>query len=294
VDAALFFALSLSITAFPVLARILEEHGIARTTLGTLVIGAAATNDAVAWCLLAILLGMVGASAQGPVLTLGATLLYVALMLSLGRMGLRAFSRWSARQEAGGGPMLGAALLVVLLGSWWTTVIGIHLIFGAFIAGVAMPRGGVALALRRQLESVTTALFLPLFFVYSGLNTRLALLNTPALWLLTALVVVLAVAGKGLGCALAARGVGMPWRAASAVGTLMNARGLIELVLLNVGLERHFITPVLFTILVVMALVTTMLTTPIFRALYPRERLAAMVEPLEAVSPASPGELRHV
>ena len=178
-DAAFFFALSLSITAFPVLARIVEEHGIAQTTLGTLAIAAAATNDAVAWCLLAILLGLVGGTPQGPVLTLGATIVYVALMLSLGRVGLRAWARRVGRPEEAGGAVLGMALLVVLVGSWVTTVIGIHLIFGAFVAGVAMPRGRVALALRGQLESVTTALFLPIFFVYSGLNTQITLLATP-------------------------------------------------------------------------------------------------------------------
>lgn len=283
-----FLGLSLSITAFPVLARILQEQRAAHTLLGTLAIGAAALDDAIAWCLLAVLLSIDTGVAGIALLTLAGTTLYVLAMMTVGRWGFR----WLARQagtttdepaDVQTGTRLSPAVLsltigVVLLCCWLTTAIGIHAIFGAFIAGLVVPRGHYIEALRAHLEPVTLGIFVPIFFVYSGLETQVGLLNSPSLWLIAILITALAVLGKGPACLLAARAGGQTWRDSAAIGALMNSRGLIELILLDIGLERRLITPTLFTMLVLMAIVTTALTTPLFRALYPRIPIPASAE----------------
>jgi len=159
--------------------------------------------------------------------------------------------------------------------AWFTDIIGIYAIFGAFLLGVAMPSGFFAANLTDKLEPLTTKLLLPLFFVYSGLNTQIGLVNTPALWAVTLGLIVVAVVGKGVACAVAARLSKVPMRESVALGALMNARGLIELILLNIGLEAGIITPTLFTILVIVAVVTTLMTSPIFEAVYGRHQRVA-------------------
>jgi len=160
--------------------------------------------------------------------------------------------------------MLGTTLSLVMLGAWFTDAVGIYAVFGAFILGVAVPKGFFAEALHKHLEKMTTAFLLPLFFVYSGLNTRMDLIIAPELFGVTLLLLFLAIAGKGLACAAAAWWHGEPLREALAIGSLMNARGLMELIILNIGLERGVITPTLFTMLVFMAIVTTLMATPAF------------------------------
>jgi Kef-type K+ transport system membrane component KefB len=170
--------------------------------------------------------------------------------------------------------------------AWFTDVIGIYAIFGAFILGVAMPPGAFARDVTDKIEPLTTTLLLPLFFVYSGLNTQIGLVNTPALWGVTLGLLVVAIAGKGVACALAARLNKVPLRESVALGSLMNARGLIELILLNIGLQAGIITPTLFTILVLVAIFTTLMASPIFEFVYGRHRPQHDVAPTTVVGPA--------
>jgi Kef-type K+ transport system membrane component KefB len=263
--AALFLGVSISITAFPVLARMLQQYQLTHTRLGSLVLTMAAVNDVVAWCLLAVVLASLAGSPSVALVTIGGGVLYAAGMLSVGRRGLGLFAQLAERRARESQVSIAVVLLVVLICSWLTTALGIYEVFGAFVAGVAMPRGYLADALHNRLEGLTTTLLLPIFFVYSGLNTQLALVNTPRLWLITGLIIVLAIAGKGVACALSARVSHYAWREAATIGALMNARGLIELIVLNIGLETRVITPSLFTMLVLMALVTTLMASPLYR-----------------------------
>ncbi len=263
--AILYLGASLSITAFPMLARILYERGIAATRLGTVTLAAGSMDDALAWCLLAVVLATLKATPALAALTIVGGAAYVLVMLYAGRPALRGFARLHQRQ---GGLSVGsytALLLVVMACAWFTDVIGIYAVFGGFVAGAVMPRGEFAREVHQRTEMVITSLLLPIFFVFSGLNTKIGLVNTRDLWALTGLVVLLAIIGKGLACALAARAGGESWRDAWTIGTLMNARGLMELIILNVGLDRGVITPTLFTIMILMAVVTTVMASPLYR-----------------------------
>jgi Kef-type K+ transport system membrane component KefB len=182
--------------------------------------------------------------------------------------------RLGTRAERDGGlspGQLSFTLMLLMLGAWFTDAIGIYAVFGAFILGVAMPRGVFARELQRLLEPLTTVFLLPLFFVYSGLNTRLGLVDTPQLWAVALVILLAACLGKGVACYLAARMNGEENREALAIGTLMNARGLMELIILNIGLERGIITPALFTIMVLMAIATTLAASPLFEFFYRRQ-----------------------
>lgn len=267
-NAALYVGASMCITAFPMLARILYEAGIARTSMGTLALGAGATDDAAAWSLLAIVLAFSKGAATYAIYAIGGGVLFGILVLTLGK---RLFTRLGEQVERDGQMSSGIfawTLLFLIAGAYFTDAVGIYAVFGAFLIGAAMPRGKFAEILRERLEHVTVGLLLPFFFVYSGLNTKLSLVNTPALWAIVGLVLVAAIAGKGIACALAARASGETWRDAAAIGTLMNARGLMELIILNIGLQQGVITPTLFTIMVVMAIVTTLMASPLFRWIY--------------------------
>jgi len=257
----------MSITAFPMLARILYEKGIAGTRLGTLTLAAGSMDDAIAWCLLALVLATFKGSALIAWLAIGGGLLYVLGMLFLARPLLRVFARWTERDDGVSMKTLLSTLLVLMLGAWFTDAIGIYAVFGAFIAGAAMPRGKFLQGVRGHTEFLTTTFLLPIFFVYSGLNTRIGLVNTTALWMTTGLILLLAVAGKGLACMLAARVSGESWSESATIGTLMNARGLMELIILNIGLQEGIIQPTLFTIMVLMAVLTTLMASPLFNIL---------------------------
>lgn len=268
--AALYLGAAMSITAFPMLARILHEKGIARTRMGTLALAAGSSDDAAAWCLLALVLSYLEGSWVIATLAIGGGALYVLGMLLLGRPLLRALDRG----VDGGGRIapgtLVAALLVLMLGAFVTDGVGIYAVFGAFIAGIAMPRDRFADAAIGHLEPLTTTFLLPVFFVYSGLNTQIGLLASPAVWRVAVILVALAIVGKGVACLLAARVSGEAWRESVAIGVLMNARGLMELIILNIGLQRGVITPTLFTIMVLMAVVTTLMASPLFELVYGR------------------------
>jgi Kef-type K+ transport system membrane component KefB len=268
--AALFVGAAMSITAFPVLARIIHERGLTGTALGSLALAAGATDDAAAWLILAIVVGSVSGNMTIAMIAAGGMLGYVATVLLLRRPVLGRLANQAEEDGKVSHSVLASALLLLMLGAVFTDVVGVHAVFGAFVLGAAMPRGVLARELERTVGPLTTTLLLPLFFVYSGLNTRLSLVNTPWLWMVAAAIFVAACVGKGLACWLAARLSGADNRDALGLGTLMNARGLMELVLLNIGLERGLITPTLFTMLVLMALGTTLMTYPLFGLVYRR------------------------
>jgi Kef-type K+ transport system membrane component KefB len=261
---ALFMGIALSITAFPVLARVIEERGLTRTALGSTALACAAVDDVTAWSLLAAVVTLVTAGGVGGTLAVmvGALAIFMAAMVWL-------VKPWLARGFAGHtGPLSRrrtALVLVVLLASaLLTELIGIHALFGAFVAGVIMPADeGLRRQLRERLESLSSVFLLPVFFAYTGLRTEIGLLNDAAGWAVCAGIILVAVAGKLVGSMLAARWSGSNWHDAFVIGALMNTRGLMELVALNVGYDLGILSPVMFTMLVVMALVTTAMTGPL-------------------------------
>jgi len=262
-EAALFMGASMSITAFPMLALIIYERGLARTSMGALALAAGAFDDVIAWCMLAAVLACFAGKPETVLLTVIGGAIYTAVALGpLKSMLSKMESRRGDRPVSG--PMLGFILMLLMLGAWFTDFIRLYAVFGAFIMGTAMPRGALTQTLQRFIEPLTTNFLLPLFFIYSGLNTKLGLAVSPGLWILTLAVVAIACLGKGAGCTVAALCNGETKWNAIAIGALMNARGLMELILLNVGLERGIITPALFTVMVIMAIVTTMMTAPVF------------------------------
>jgi Kef-type K+ transport system membrane component KefB len=269
---ALFVGVSMSVTAFPVLARILSDKNLHRTTFGMLALTCAAIDDVTAWCLLALMVSVTQSTTSGAVVTLALTVVYVIVMLVFVRpIVARALPRLadSERLHQAG---LATLFVAMLLSGLATEIIGIHAIFGAFLLGAIIPHASHAAAdITDRLEDFVRVMFLPAFFAYTGMRTELGLLSTWQDWLICAGIVVIAIAGKFGGTYLAARFTGIGPRDAAALGILMNTRGLVELVVLNVGLDLGAISPRLFAMLVVMALVTTFMTGPILALLKPRD-----------------------
>ncbi len=264
-EAMLFLGASMCITAFPMLARIIHSKGLTGTLMGTVVLGAGAMDDATAWALLAVVLASFEGDYSLAAKSIGGGLLYVLFAFQVVRPLLAAWRRRVHLTEESlseGAFILGLTALV--LGAWFTDLIGLHAVFGAFIMGAAMPRGTMTRDLIAGIQPLTVTLLLPLFFTYSGLNTKIGLLNTPFLWAMCGMVVLGAIVGKGLACTIAARLSGFPNRESLAIGTLMNSRGLMELIIINIGLQRGIISESLFAILVIMAIVTTLMASPIF------------------------------
>lgn len=267
-QAVLFMGAAMSITAFPMLARIIFEQGLSKTSLGTLALAAGSMDDAAAWCVLAIVLASFQNDISIAVYAIGGGIAFALLTLVVVRQLLQPLGKQvEAAGEMSQG-VLAVVLMLCMLGAWFTDFIQIYAVFGAFIMGIAMPRGKFAAELQRMIYPLTTAFLLPVFFVYSGLNTRIGLVDTPYLWLLTLIILIAATVGKGVACYGAARWHGETHREAMAVGTLMNARGLMELIILNIGLQRGVIEPALFAIMVMMAIITTLMATPIFERVY--------------------------
>lgn len=269
---ALFMGAAMSITAFPVLARILTERNLTKTKVGAVAITCAAIDDVTAWCMLAFVVGVARAEGlQSAVVTAALSAVYVLVMF----FGVRPFvARLRLLYEREGRvsqTVLAIVLLLTLASAWLTERIGIHALFGAFLMGAVMPKDpGFVRGLSEKLEDITVVFLLPIFFAYTGLKTQIGLLNSPEMWGLTLLIVVVACAGKWGGSTLAARACGMTWRESGAIGILMNTRGLMELVILNIGRELGVITPAVFAMMVIMALVTTFMTTPLLRLVLPR------------------------
>ena len=260
----LFLGAAMSITAFPMLARIIYERGLANTPLGTLALAAGAIDDAAAWCILALVLASFGNEPSLALLAIGGGVIYTGAMIVLGRPALRLLDRAARRSGHVSSGLFSVVLVLVMFCSWVTDSIGIYAVFGAFVLGAVMPRGPLSRAITERLEPLVTSFLVPLFFVYSGLNTQIGLLDSPLLWAVTLLVVLAACLGKGVACWAAARLSGSSAYEALALGVLMNARGMMELIILNIGLERGIITPTLFAIMVLMAIATTLITVPLF------------------------------
>jgi Kef-type K+ transport system membrane component KefB len=270
----LFLGISMSITAFPVLARILEERKLQSTPLGATALMCAAVDDVAAWTLLAFALTLLGAAAPvagAHALTMPLRLLWLGLYIVVMLFGIRPFAAWFVRRQNVIGlsyETLGVVLALVLSSAAVTEALGIHPLFGAFMAGLCFPRiERWQTAVRTRLDMLVSVLLLPLFFALTGMRTRLDLLSGGRIWLWTGVVLLAAVAGKMGGAVLAARWTGQSWRHAFALGALLNTRGLVELIVLNIAYNAHVFSPTLFTMLVVMALVTTILTTPILNLL---------------------------
>jgi len=267
----LFMGAAMSVTAFPVLARILSERKLTGTKLGTLTIACAAVDDVTAWCLLAVIIAIVKAELNHLPLwqMLPGVALYLGLMLYVLRPLMR---KLLVRQpDAKKNDKLIAVLLVCMLASSWATEwLGIHALFGAFFAGVIVPKeNGFTEDVRKRLQLPVVVLLIPLFFAFTGLRTSIGLISGPEMLLYCGLVFLVAVAGKFGGSAIAARIMGTPWREAASIGILMNTRGLIELVILNIGLDIGVLNRPLFSIMVLMAVGTTVMTTPLLSLIYP-------------------------
>ncbi len=284
---ALFLGSAMSITAFPVLARIITENNLQGTRLGTLALTCAAVDDVTAWCLLALAIAVTRTNSMtGAIPTVIESVLYIGVMLTLGRWLLQKLSKHYDRAGRLNQFVLAGIYMGVVISALITELIGIHLIFGAFLLGAAMPKNpGLVRELAQKTEDFVLIFLLPIFFAYSGLRTEIGLLNRPILWVFCAAVVVVAIAGKYFGTYAAARVGGIEHREASALGWLMNTRGLTELIVLNIGLSLGVISPLLFTMLVIMALVTTFMTSPLLEWTYPKNLIQLdMVESEAAVS----------
>lgn len=263
-EAMLFLGASMCITAFPMLARIIHFKKLAGTTMGTVALGAGAIDDATAWCLLAVVLASFDQNWSHAWLNIGGGIAYVTFAFLVIRPLLERTKGWLIKEGALTEAGLVIGLAFMALGAWFTDLIGLHAVFGAFVMGAVMPRGIMVRDLMARIQPLTVALLLPLFFTYSGLNTKIGLLNTGFLWLMCGAVLLAAVLGKGVACWLAARATGLPNREALGIGVLMNARGLMELIIINIGLQRGIISEGLFATLVIMAVITTLIASPIF------------------------------
>lgn len=270
-EATLFLGAAICITAFPMLARIIYERGLTGTSLGTLALAAGAIDDAAAWCVLAIVLASFGSGAAVAVKAILGGTAYAVLMITLGRKLLARLGTVAEQEGKVSSTLLGVTLMLLMLAEWITDAIGIHAVFGGFILGVAMPRGLFAREVQQKLEPLAVVFLLPAFFTFSGLNTRLDMVNNGQLLWIALVVLVASCLGKGVACWAAARLNGEDNRTALAVGTLMNARGLMELIIINIGLQKGVIQPALFSIMVVMAIVTTLMASPLFELVYGKE-----------------------
>jgi Kef-type K+ transport system membrane component KefB len=264
---ALFLGVAMSITAFPVLARILEDRRMTRSYLGSTSLACAAVDDVTAWCLLAVVVAIVKSDRlAGSLLTIGLSLLFIALMLFVVKPWMSRISRELPDGQTGSVWFLAAIFSFVFASALCTELIGIHALFGAFLAGVCMPPDlGLRQFLRERLETFSSVLLLPLFFAFTGLRTQIGLLNDGLGWLLCAGLIVVAIAGKLGGSMAAARWTGMSWGDSFSLGTLMNTRGLVELIVLNLGYDLGILPPRIFAMLVLMALVTTFMTGPLLQ-----------------------------
>lgn len=264
---ALFMGIAMSITAFPVLARILTDRNLQHTDLGIVALGCAATDDVTAWCLLALVVGIAQTQVEQAVWVLGWSLLYLSAVFFLIRPVLQ---RWVQRFEAGPLPGFVVPLLLtaVLLSALTTEAIGIHSVFGAFLLGAVIPHDSrIAREFTGRLRDVVTVLLLPAFFAVTGMRTQINLISGAENWLFCGAIILVATLGKFGGTVVAARLTGQDWRMSAALGTLMNTRGLMELIVLNIGLSLGVISPALFAMMVLMALATTMATAPVLRRL---------------------------
>jgi len=265
---ALFIGVSMSVTAFPVLARILTDRGMLKSRIGGIALTCAAVDDVTAWCLLAFVSSIVYAQVSGAIYTSILSLAYIGFVVMIVRPILRRFARRVDTHGVLTQPVMAAVIVAALLSALSTEYIGIHAIFGAFLLGAVIPHDStIARQLTHRLEDLVIVLLLPAFFAYTGMRTQITLVSGVEQWTICALIILVACLGKFGGSAVAARLTGLPWLDAASLGILMNTRGLVELIVLNVGLDLRVLSPALFAMLVIMAVVTTMMTSPILALL---------------------------
>jgi Kef-type K+ transport system membrane component KefB len=268
----LFMGVAMAVTAFPVLARILADTRLMRTEIGTIALSCAATADVTAWSLLAFVVGVAKAEVGEGLLVAVGTLAFIAVMVLVVRPLLRrVVTRWQADRLPRGA--VAFVLVALLLSALTTEAIGVHAIFGAFILGAVIPaHSAVARTFTREFEPLVTVLLLPAFFAYTGMRTRIDLVTDVDQWFVCGLIVVVSTVAKVGGTMIAARLTGLDWRSGAAIGALMNTRGLMEIIVLSIGLELRIISPTLFAMMVMMAILTTMATAPLLRRLVPEAR----------------------
>lgn len=271
VSFALFMGVAMSITAFPVLARILTDRKMEQTELGTMALSCAAADDVTAWCLLALVVGVAQANVVSALWVIGGAIAFIALMFFVGRPLVHKLNGHGVRPDGTLAPLaVSATFLAVLLSSLATEAIGIHAVFGAFLLGAIIPHDSpIAREFPAKLKDLVTILLLPAFFAFTGMRTQINLVAGYESWLWCGAIILMATAGKFGGALVAARLSGLSWREAAALGTLMNTRGLMELIVLNIGLDLGVISPTLFAMMVIMALVTTATTAPVMQWLVP-------------------------
>lgn len=297
-QAILFTGACIAITAFPMLARIIHERGLSGTPLGALSLSAGAIDDAAAWCVLAVVLATFGDGAPVALKAILGGLAFAVFMLTVAPRLLAPLGRMVEREGKVTPTVLGIVLVLFMLCAFTMDWIGIHAVFGGFILGCVMPRGLLSAGLKTKLEPFVVVVLLPMFFTFSGLNTQLTMIDSINLLGVTAVVLIASIAAKGLACYGAARLTGQDNATAMGIGALMNARGLMELIIINIGLQRGVIGPALFSMLVLMAIVTTLMASPLFEAFYGRKarergELGALTEneddgPIEAAGTRTP------
>ncbi|MFM9979029.1 MAG: cation:proton antiporter [Sphingomonadaceae bacterium] len=267
-NATLFLGACIALTAFPMLARIINERGLQDTALGTLSLTAGAFDDVCSWCVLALVLASFGGGPGVAILAIGGGLAWVTFVVLAGPRLLAPLGRMVERDGEMSHAVLALVLTAFCVSAFLMDVVGIHAIFGGFILGAVMPRGLLADEIKRKIEPLAVVLLLPMFFTYSGLNTRLDMVNSIPLLLMALGILVASILAKGGACYLAARLSGEDNRTAMGIGALMNARGLMELIIINIGLQKGIIGPTLFAMLVLMAIVTTVMTSPLLQLFY--------------------------
>ena len=274
-NATLFMGACIALTAFPMLARIINERGLSNSSLGTLSLTAGAFDDAASWCVLAIVLATFGGGSGVAVLAIGGAVLYAGFLILFGRKLLAPLGEAVERKGEMSMTVLAITMMLFCLSAFFMDAIGIHAIFGGFILGVFMPRGLFTAELKKKVEPVAVVLLLPMFFTYSGLNTRMDMVNSPSLLLIALGILAASILAKFGACYVAARLSGEDNRTALGIGALMNSRGLMELIIINIGLQKGIIGPTLFAMLVMMAIVTTMMASPLFELVYGRKARAS-------------------
>jgi Kef-type K+ transport system membrane component KefB len=278
-SATLFMGAAIALTAFPMLARIIHERGLSNTALGTLSLSAGAIDDAAAWCVLAVVLATFGAGAGVAYTAIFGGVLFALVVIFVIPHLLAPLARWAERDLAAGRPFNNTLLAIVLtlfmLSAFTADVIGLHAVFGGFLLGTVMPRGALCDQVRKQLEPFTVIVLLPMFFTYSGLNTHMTLVAEPRLLMIAVVVLAGSIFAKFGACWAAARLTGQDNRTALGIGVLMNSRGLMELIIINIGLQAGVIGPALFSMLVIMAIVTTLMASPIFEVVYGKRARAS-------------------
>ena len=284
---ALFMGISMSVTAFPVLARILTDSGMHKTKMGTIALACAAVDDVTAWCLFALVVSIAVAKPGRVLVTIGLTIVFIAFIFKFVQPAMKWLVRKQLRERRTTQGTMVIVFAALLLSALATDAIGIHALFGAFLLGTMIPHdSALALDVTSKINDLVLVLLLPAFFAYTGLRTQIGLVSGSEQWLACGLIILVASLGKFGGSSVAARISGISWRQSAALGILMNTRGLMELIVLNVALDLGAITPTLFAMLVLMAIVTTVATTPILHALKTDEEADESAHASAEVSPA--------